>query len=58
MGYYEDEIKRLKREQSREKNLEQFLESATSIRDIYHSFVNAGFTEEQAYELLTIQLKK
>ena len=58
MSYYTEEIKRLKDLESREKNQEEFQTSAEALRDIYNSFVNAGFTEEQAYELLTIQLKK
>lgn len=58
MSWYDDEIKRLKSEQSREKQLEELRTGATTIRDVYQSFIDAGFTEEQAYELLTIQLSK
>ena len=58
MSWYDDEIKRLKSEQSREKQLEEFQKGATTIRDVYQSFIDVGFTEEQAYELLTIQLTR
>ena len=58
MAYYEDEIKRLKKEQDREKKLEESKNNAQNLRDIWGSFVEVGFTEEQAYELLTIYLKK
>lgn len=58
MSYYSDEIKRLKEAESREKQLEELHKGATLIRDLYNSFITVGFTEEQAYEILTIQLKK
>lgn len=58
MSWYDDEIKRLRSEQSREKQLEELRNGATTFRDLYQSFIDVGFTEEQAYELLTIQLSK
>lgn len=35
---------------------EKFDESATELFNIYKSYIKAGFTEEQAWELVTIQL--
>lgn len=58
MGYYDDEIKRLKDEQARAKSQEDFNKISTTLRDLYDSLLAVGFTEEQAYELLIIQLKK
>ncbi len=58
MSWYDDEIKRLKSEQSREKQLEELQKGATTLRDVYQSFIDVGFTEEQAYDILTIQLSK
>jgi hypothetical protein len=58
MGYYEDEIKRLKDEQKREKDLEDLRKGARCTRDLFNEYLAVGFTEEQAYDLLTIMLKK
>ena len=58
MGYYSDEIKRLQELEEHDKQIEGLHKSAQSVRDTYQSFVNVGFTEEQAYEILTIYLKK
>lgn len=45
-------------EEQREQALkdEKYDESATELFNIYKSYIKAGFTEEQAWELVTIQL--
>lgn len=58
MSHYSDEIKRLKEEEAREKTLEEWRKGATQLRDLFNEYVTAGFSEEQAYEILTIQLRK
>jgi hypothetical protein len=58
MSYYQDEIKRLKKEEDREKKLEDVRDGAQFLRDTITTYVAVGFTEEQAYEMLLIQLKK
>lgn len=58
MSYYSDEIKRLKECEAQEKRVEEANKFGHMVREIYQAFVEAGFTEEQAYEILTIYLKK
>lgn len=45
-------------EEQREQALkdEKYDESATELFNVYKSYIKAGFTEEQAWELVTIQL--
>lgn len=52
----ESEIKELKAQISNQEKVEQCDRAASDLRQMYESYVNAGFTEEQAWELLTIQL--
>ena len=47
----EAEIKVLKQQLEEQSRTEQYNKSASEIYNIYTSFVNAGFTEEQAWEL-------
>ena len=37
---------------------ERHLETAKEVKSVYDSYVEAGFTEEQAWEIVTILLKK
>ena len=37
---------------------ERHLEAAKEVKSVYDSYVEAGFTEEQAWEIVTILLKK
>lgn len=46
MSFYDDEIKRLKKEQSREKKLDEYGTVAQELRDAYDAYVAVGFTEE------------
>lgn len=57
-SYYEDEIKRMQRELKQEKEHESNLEVAKSLHDIYSCHLEAGFTEEQAWEIFITLLKK
>lgn len=45
-------------EEQREQALkdEKYDESATELFNVYRSYIKAGFTEEQAWELVTIQI--
>lgn len=58
MSWYDDEIERLKKEKATAKKFDERFDAAKDIRQTYESFISAGFTEEQSYELLTIILKK
>lgn len=51
------EIDELKKELARLKKYEQYAESAEDTKAIYDSFVDAGFTEDQAFTLLCIFVK-
>jgi hypothetical protein len=53
----EAEIKELKAQISDQEKVEQCDKAASNLRRMYDSFINAGFTAEQAWEMLTIQLK-
>ena len=41
--------------EQREKAKEEYLKAATRLHDIYKAFIDAGFTEEQAWSLLNSQ---
>ena len=47
----EVEIKLLKNELNAQSKKEQLDKAATELRDTYDSFVKAGFSEEQAWEI-------
>ncbi len=48
----EAEIRALKQQLEEQKQTEEYDKMANNIRNIYTSFVKAGFTEEQAWEYL------
>ena len=50
------ELKSLKSEVKKLENYRKYDDCANEIRTVYQSFVNSGFTEEQAFEILTITL--
>lgn len=52
------EIAKLREEQARKRELEGYLKDARRIHDVYQSYIEAGFTAEQAWEMITIVLKK
>lgn len=44
-------------EESEEKKMEAVIKNAKRLRSVYSVFVNAGFTEQQAWELFFITYK-
>ena len=46
------EIEKLKEQLDKKKEEEKYDDIATDMRNMYNSFVNAGFTEDQAWELV------
>ena len=54
----ESEIKALRQQIDNQARDEQFDKSAQDIKAIYDSFIRAGFTEEQAWEIVKIQMSK
>ena len=51
-----EEMRSLEEQREQALKEEKYDESATELFNIYKSFIKAGFTEEQAWELVTIQL--
>ena len=54
----ESEIKALRQQIDNQARDEQFDKSARDIKAVYDSFIRAGFTEEQAWEIVKIQMSK
>ena len=52
-----DEIEELKKELVKVEKYKQYDDMAGEIKAIYDSFVNAGFNNDQAYEILIILLQ-
>jgi hypothetical protein len=46
------EIEELKKQLDKKKEEEKYDDIATDMRNMYNSFVYAGFTEDQAWELV------
>lgn len=51
-----EEMRSLEEQREQALKEEKYDESATELFNIYKSYIKAGFTEEQAWELVTIQL--
>lgn len=49
-----EEMKQLEEEREKALNEEKFDEAAEGLHNMYNSYVKAGFTEEQAWELVKI----
>lgn len=49
-----EEMKELERQREEALKVEKYDESAVELKNLYDSYVRAGFTEEQAWELVTI----
>ena len=54
----DEEIRNLRKEKDRQKEVEAQRELADTTRMVYQSYVDAGFTEEQAFEIFMTLLKK
>lgn len=54
----ESEIEALRQQIDNQARDEQFDKSAQDIKAVYDSFIRAGFTEEQAWEIVKIQMSK
>ena len=52
-----NEIEELKKELVKVEKYKQYDDMAGEIKAIYDSFVNAGFNEDQAYEIMIILLQ-
>ena len=52
-----EEMKALETEREKALEEEKYDEMAIEIKGIYDSYIKAGFTEKQAWELLTIEMK-
>ncbi len=52
-----EEMKALEEQRENAIKEEMFDEGAETAHNLYCSYIKAGFTEEQAWELLTISLK-
>lgn len=51
-----EELKNLKAEVEKLEQYKKYDDCANEVRAMYQSFVNSGFSEEQAFEILTITL--
>lgn len=52
----EEKIATMVEDAEKQSKLHNYYEAAETIRDIYEAYVTAGFTEEQAWELLKINM--
>lgn len=53
-----DEIKKLKGEVEKLERFKAYEDQAGELKGMYDSYINAGFTEEQAFEIVKIMLSK
>lgn len=51
-----EEMKALEEQREEALKVEKYDEGATELKNLYDSYVRAGFTEEQAWELVTIMV--
>jgi len=51
-----EEMRQLEQEREEALKTEKYDEGATELKNLYDSYVRAGFTEEQAWELVTIMV--
>lgn len=56
--YYERQIYLLKEEMELEQREENQRKTAEEVRGVYQSYLDAGFTEEQAWEIFMTILNK
>ena len=53
-----DEMAALEMEREKALEEEKYDERAASVKGVYDAFIKAGFTEEQAWELIKISMVK
>lgn len=51
-----EEMRKLEQEREEALKAKKYDEGATELKNLYDSYVRAGFTEEQAWELVTIMV--
>ena len=56
--YYKSKIERLKKELEKSKEHDENTRLCTSLYDLYRTYVDVGFTEEQAWEIFIAQVKR
>ena len=56
--YYKNEIGRLKDELKKVEEHDKNLEIARGIYDLFQSYIEVGFTKEQAWEIFIAQVKR
>lgn len=49
-----EEMRSLEEQREQALKTEKYDEAATELKNLYDSYVRAGFTEEQAWELVTV----
>lgn len=55
---YTEEMKALEQQREDAIRNEKYLKDAKTLKACYDAHIEAGFTEEQAWEIITILLKK
>lgn len=51
-----EEMRKLEQEREEALKTEKYDEGATELKNLYDSYIRAGFTEEQAWELVRIMV--
>ena len=54
----DEDILRLRKEKEKAKEREKQREQAEVVRDVFQSYIEAGFSEEQAWEIFITLLNK
>lgn len=52
----EEKVATMVEDAEKQSKLHDYYEAAEIVRDVYEAYVTAGFTEEQAWELLKINM--
>lgn len=53
-----EEMRSLEEQREQALKTERYDESATEVHNLYNSYIKAGFTEEQAWELVKLVIVK
>ena len=54
----DNDILQLRKEKEKAREREKQQEQAKAVRDVFQSYIEAGFSEEQAWEIFITLLKK